>query len=247
MFVGLEKGLIMMKIQSTKTMPRTRSRWMLVGGMGSGKTTIASTFPDPLFIVPKGENSMETLRSRGLDIPFVEVGPENCMDDLGSIFNELLATQKKNPDDLPAQTLVWESLTHFSSWVVDELSAGNSKKPGEMNEHLWGKVKNFFTHSYDLLCQLDMYVVLTAHPKVELGEQRQVLSAGPRIMGGASELLPACCEHYGYCEVIPGKDSEKDIFKVYFKKYGGFEARTRSSTLPREIVNFNFKEIEKLI
>lgn len=230
--------------KQTGAMTRARSRWFLVGENGSGKTSAAATFPDPVFLVYNGENSMETLRSRKLDVPFLEVGGEGIIPQVNNVLNELLAIQKRDPNSLPGQTFVWESLTHFSSAIVDDLSKGG----GQMDQRSWGVLASFFAHAQQVLWQLDMNIVFTSYPHYKLNQKQEIIWAGPRIQGSAAETLPGACDHHGYCEVLPGDGQKRaDVHRIFFKRYNNYPARTRSSTLPREILNFKYDEIERFI
>ena len=52
-----------------------RSRFLITGGEGTGKSTFVSHFPDVFGILARGETGYDTLRGAGL-VPQVDTAPE---------------------------------------------------------------------------------------------------------------------------------------------------------------------------
>lgn len=239
--------------QMTKQAPAgtTRERFFFLGNMGTGKTLAAASFDEPFWIQPYGENSVNTLKKHGIEVPHLVIGAPgvSVIGEIYNLLNELLAVQKRDPNMLPGQTIVWDGLSHLGDAIVSEVAAGNKKDPGEMNQRLWGDVREVWNRIQQISWQLDCHVILIAHPLVETSQGTgQITFAGPRIQGSAKQSLPASCDHIAYFDVLQG-DGEKrpDVYRTFFKPFSGFPARTRGK-LPREILGgFDFQKVKHLL
>ena len=209
----------------------------------SGKTTSAATFPDPMFLVPKIENSQLTLK--GLDFPFIEItdldsplvdgrgGMNKVMDELRTLYN-------KDPNEFPYQTIVIESVSHYSDLVVEALTNGGKNA---MDQLRWGLFTSHFRHLHTMLRDMQVHVVYTALATIE--EKGNTAVGGPLLSGASKVKLPAACDVIGYCEAITGKNVQQ--YKIHFQNKPPYEARTRFKKLPGVVENFNFAEIEQYL
>jgi hypothetical protein len=216
------------------------TRWFFYGDTGAGKTRLASTFPRPCFIIPKNEGSAVTLRGR--DIPYYEVTDMSSqvrsgVGGLNRILDEIEKSYTENLDAFPFDTIVLESLTHYSELVVEELSESGTKS---MDQRKWGEVAAHFRNIHARLCNMDVHVVYTSLARIDKNDAGVVI-AGPFIQGAAAIKLPSSCEVVSFCEA--SKNQRGTVYKAHFKKHGHYPARSRFDAIPDVIENFNYAEV----
>jgi hypothetical protein len=217
------------------------TRWFFYGETGSGKTSIAASFPDPVFIVPVNEGSIVTLRGR--DIPYYESCDMSSqvrdgVGGLNRILDELERNYVQDINAFPFQTIVLDSLTHYSELVVEEISESGTK---QMDPKKWGEVGAHFRNVHSRLCNMQVHVVYTALSRIDKNDAGVVI-AGPFLSGAAAIKLPSACEVVGYCEATKVKGITE--YRTHFKKCGFYPARTRFGALPDVIQNFDFAEVQ---
>ena len=229
------------------------THWFLYGDSGSGKTTNASTFPRPLFIVPQNESSITTLRGR--DIPYYEaidisspvVGGVGGM---LSILSEIEQAYDAGPDEFPYDTLVIESISHYADLAIEEMTRGGDL---QMDQQKWGRFGSHFRNLQTRLRRLDCNVIFTALAKSsdgasddETGKRVKDVMGMPMIQGQTSIKLPSACDVIGYCEEyrINPKDTR---YRIHFRKFKQFPARSRFKRIPPVIEDFAFSKVEPFL
>jgi|TARA_R110000787_G_scaffold102212_2_gene208176 hypothetical protein len=99
------------------------TKTVISGGEGVGKTSTAAHFPDPIFIVAAGEDSLGTLQDAG-EIPATNAFPPmNSWTDANQALEELLASDKA------PGTLVLDALDGFEALAVEHVK--NTKFDGD--------------------------------------------------------------------------------------------------------------------
>lgn len=211
----------------------------------SGKTTAAATFPNPVFLVPKTENSILTLR--GLDAAYYEVTDVaskvvNGRGGMTRILDELINEYKADPQTFPYETIVLESVSHYSDLVQEHITGGGKVA---MDQQKWGLFTSHFRNIHTRLRDLQCHIVYTA--LADLQEKKDGTVIGGPLLSGASRLkLPSACDGIGYCETFGGKKDTQE-YRCHFQKYRQFDARTRFKGVPAVVAPFNFAEIEQHI
>jgi len=242
---------------------------MIYGETGSGKTKLASTFPDPLFLVPANEGSELTLL--GTDFPFVKIGrddngkPMAARHHMGLVLETLETRHAKmlkcyaeasatDSDDeraaleaaaveaFPWQTIVVESLSHYCDMLVEDLSRGGTKS---MDMQAWGALGSHLRSVHARLRNFDCHVVFTALAKLVEGASGGAVAGKPNITGQMADKLPSACDVIGYCETMPGgTKGAPRIFRTHFEKYKQFPARSRFPGFPKFADNFTFAQVQ---
>jgi hypothetical protein len=218
------------------------THWFLYGESRSGKTRAASTFPRPVFLVPYNEQSITTLR--GLDMPYYEItGMKGPVVDgsggLEDVLTELETEYYKDPDAFPYETVVVESISHYSDLVADELTRGGK---AFMDQAKWGQFLAHFRNVQSRLRRMEVHAVFTALSDVKTTENTTI--GGPLIQGQTAKKLPSACDVIAYCEEIRAKSS---IYRMHLRRYGHFAAGSRFAKLPEIIDDFDFKNIKPFI
>ncbi len=232
---------MVLNIKNAEDITNPRVHVFLYGASGSGKTTAAAKFPEPLFLVPANEQSIVTLR--GQDVSYIEIGGsrgkgKKVWEEMDDILDELLAIQKsKGPDALPCQTIVVESLSHYIDMLIEDMTNGGDI---EMNFKHWGLIGTHLRHVQDMLRQLDVHAVFTALAKVVTDSNGSASMGMPMLTGQSAEKLPSSCDIIAYSEMRPGKPP---IYTTHFQKHGVFQARTRFASMPASVQNFGWEHI----
>jgi len=206
-------------------------RLFLYGPARSGKTTAAATFPVPLFFLPPNEDSIESLRGRG--IRYYQLGeaqpgvkPVPLRDELESQIEILGAfAMKHGPQAFWQQygrTIVVDQLTLYSDAVMAELQ-GDREKATDGN---WGQLRTHFIRLRDGLWRLPAHIILTSGDEVKLTREGVVTRAGPKLQGDARDFLPGSTNLLGYMEQVGGPNGSTS-FMCHFKKHGPFPAGAR--------------------
>jgi hypothetical protein len=216
----------MVEFENAKGLAHAWHRVFLYGSTGSSKTLQASFFPEPLFLFPATEKSIDTVAGR--DLLFKSI---RTTDEMETTVLELLKLQtQKGSDALPAQTIVFESVSHYVDMVVDEIT-GNGKKPMEMRD--WGKLRSHMLGLTNNLLRLDAHIVFTSladDPNPESGKP-----GAPKIQGSTRDLMPSVCRTIAYMEAraVMGKPT---AFIAHLTNYRGYYARDRRPGIPSEVV-----------
>lgn len=260
-------------MRNTKNIVAPWTHWFFYGPTGSGKTTLASTFPSPLYLVPANEGSELTLTGRNFD--YIQLGVkggkkvpvrahmmevlhalktrQEKADQLDAKGVRLEAEGKQEEADaafdeaarlFPWETIVHESLTHYSDLVVEDISNNGVER---MDQQKWGQLGEHFRAVHSMLRTFKCHVVFTSLEKLEQDGDGKVFSGQPSITGAAATKLPSACDVLGFCELVPGKPDKDPTFRVYFSRYKLYKARSRFKAMPRHIDNFDFAEVRKLI
>ena len=216
-------------LQNTKNITSPWTHWFLVGDTGTGKTTLASSFPRPLFIVPRNEGSMTALMGR--NFLFKEVSTRKEMDDL---LSEIEKEYKHDPNGFPFDTIVVESISHYADLVIEELTLNNRFN---MDQQRWGVLSSHFRTIHSRLRALDLHTVFTSLVKIDRNKEGAIVNGGPLLQGNMSYKLPSACDIFALCEVREGK---VPIYETWFTARNGVPARSRFPGTPSSIRNCTY-------
>jgi hypothetical protein len=225
------------KIRNAANYKEQWLRVFLYGGMRSGKTTSAASFPEPFMIGAPNENGVQSLG--GLDIPYIVPGENDLLEvlsDMQALLNELHADMSRlgvAQDGGVAwrrkwgSTIIWDSVSHYGDAVVNQLTTRKDPRTGDLirvdaNQQTWGLLRTHLTNIRDVLFRLPCHIVITALDDVTTDEKGTVTWQGPRLQGAAGELIPSSCELVGFCDTVGPEN-----FVIYFQKLGKAEAGTR--------------------
>lgn len=231
------------------------SHWFFYGESGAGKTTSAGTFPRPLFLVPAQERSHVTLLGRE-DVDFALISNSKEMDEALCHLEDAEARARPlwNKGDeesltkadtiFPWQTIVIESVSHYSDLLQEELTDGGKY---DMTYAKWGKIGAHMRNLHARLRRLPVHAVFTALEDRSINEKKEVVDGGPMFPGKMSYKLPSACDAIVYFEVRQGKPN--NIYTAHFRKHGVFPARVRYAALRDKghLRPFDFTEVRKLL
>ncbi len=247
----------MIEIKNAANIVQPWTRWFFMGDTGSGKSTAAYTFPFPFVIIPSTENSIAS--ARGDDLPYTEAASPielnqvlMYLEDAYRKSTEYLRAEK--PDEawavFPYQTIVLESLTHYTDLIIEELTEGGKKK---MDMQQWGLLSGHLRNIHTRLSNLPVHVVYTSLAQVKETDGGAV--TGGAAMSGAMALkLPSACDAIGYFEQTPGRATKETPnpgmnFRAHFQRYKQFAARIRAPrgvATPPYVDDFHFDKVKGL-
>lgn len=231
-------------VKNTKQLTAPWTSWFLYGCTGSAKTTSASTFPKPLFLVPENERSHVALM--GLDFPYIEItganapySPSTGKGGMKAVLQAIHAEYNKNPNSFPYDTIVVEALSHYVDLALADFGAGSGD-----NRQVYGKLGDHLREMHNRLRSIEVHVVYTALSTTTGGDEGTAQLGGPLMPGKMQFKLPAACDVLGYCEPGTGKEPK---YRMHFERFKCFEARTRFKRMPRTLENFDFTKIARYL
>lgn len=239
---------------------RKRS-WVFYGRAGSGKTTLAATFPGPILHIDVKDEGTDSIR----DVKNVKVLEISESGD----FEEAYWWLKQNPKEY--RTVVVDTVTQLQQLLVEEVSAKknlrgkNAGDWGTMTKGDWGdvaaKMKTWITNWRDL----PMEVVFLAQDRVFNGEEDSSdgeidPEVGPRLSPSVNSHLCAAVSIIGNTFIrsyvkrskIDGKTKEKEVIEYCLRlgPSGAYITKIRkpkSISLPNFIVDPSYDEMIEII
>lgn len=188
---------------------------LFYGRAGTGKTTIASTFPKPLLILDLQEKGTDSVS----DVEDVDVIPVEDWDEVESIYWFLAKSEHKY------KTVVIDVVSKLQDYAVDKAMEEDNKVGQLISKRQWGqasgKLKTWITNYRDLIDQ-GINVVFLAHDRAHEGEDGEdgelTPSVGPRMMPSVASTLNAAVNLIGNTMIreTHTKDGLKTVRKVEY-------------------------------
>ena len=177
-------------------------RIFLYGDNRTGKTTLSSTFPCPLFIVPDlSVNEMRALK--GMGIPVVTFGDiESCKEQTILIADAIAANRKIGP--YVPKTIVIDNMTSALQQWKDELRPDSGDR---LDWDAWGKIASTVSSMMAVLHMLNTHTIWIAHSRINKIKRRgarnkveEISVGGYTLDGQAKNILPSHCDLLLYTE-----------------------------------------------
>lgn len=188
----------------------TRS-YVFYGGSGTGKTTVAGTFPTPHLLLDINDQGTESV----MDIEGIDVKKINTWDDFELVYWWL----KKNPKKY--KTLTVDTVTQLQQVAIEKVLTDNDKDPsqaggwGAMTKREWGQLSALMKEWITNLRDLPMEVIFLAQERLtesEIDDPEVQLSpeVGPRLSPSVASHLCAEVQVVG-CTFIRRKVKVKRV------------------------------------
>ncbi len=205
----------------------TKTKVLLVGPPGCGKTCAAVSFPYPMLFLDfdlKSDSAAafyvsDTERLNNIEV--INLGKRldetDTVEEFLSIVKELAEQQKSGK--MKYKTLVLDSMTTFSSAVLHHIVKTNpgvkrvaSRQGVQPGIQDYGILKREFEKLIPGILSLDMNIVMTAHIKTDRNEITGEIMRSPLLDGSFGAVLPVFF---------------KEVYRVYMKDGKPF-AQTKS-------------------
>lgn len=233
---------------------------IIYGMFGSGKTSLAATWPNPLFFdTDFGENT--TLVEK--KIPFIRPERGKTYESLSLLINNWLSGKDIfDPDGGPAsdrQTLIIDTWTKLNMSILEDAAKAAGRNLADVKATFsdWGLLRSRQFSIMDFLTTLCEFkgidIVITAQPQVlgdEMEEARksaeddgynQVVGM-PSLIGGYKRSFGADVSEMYYLEVLQGAQQVRKLWTV---PHNAYYAKTRIG-LPAFIDSPSYEKIKSL-
>lgn len=248
-------------IRKVGTKQRQNRSYVFYGKSGTGKTTIAATFPTPILLLDckdEGEDSIA-------DVEGVDVKEVTCAEDIDDIYWFL----KKNPKRY--KTVVFDTMSGLQQILVEEVVGDKAGKKnagdwGTMRKQDWGDIASLMKRWVIDFRDLPVEMVFIAQDRVfnggDEGDDNEELApeVGPRVMPSVASALNAAVSVIANTFIrirfvkkkVDGK--EKEIKKVeYCLRVGPNPVyitkirKPKDVAAPEVIVNATYQDIIDVI
>jgi hypothetical protein len=242
------------------------SSYLFYGRSGTGKTTLAASFPKPLLLLDirdKGTGSI-------IDVKGVRVLEVENLDDIEEIYYYL------RDDKHNYKTVVFDTLTEMQKLVMKSVVLGKNKNKkvdesrigdwGSMAKRDWGDVAGIMNKWIADFRDLDIKIVFLAQERVknvdedEEGDDNQLTpEVGPAVMPSIATTLNAAVNVIANTFISMKRSSivkgnkksykEEPLYQlgtgpspIYVRKF----RKPKSAELPRSIPNPTYDDIEDI-
>lgn len=208
---------------------------LLYGASGSGKTYMAGTFPDPVFLDIEG--GMRTLLTSGRKILRYPEDPRQDVTDLSQVRDFYRRVKALKPEEAPFKTIVVDSLNELQVLILKNL-LGKYQATRQYDDQPtmadYGKLARDMQTFVRLFIQLPYHIVFTA-----ISTQREYPDdmVYPMFIGKKTGPdIQRMMDIIGYCHVRQQKGQPVEHV-VGFEESPTYEAKDRTGSLGSVLPN----------
>lgn len=179
---------------------------LFYGRSGTGKTTLAGTFPTPILLLDVSEKGTDSLEG----VPGIDVLLVKCWEDFETIYWFLRGGNH------PYKTVVVDTVTQLQKLAIEYILEQDGKeKTGQMNRNLWGQSAKLLTAWFINYRDLPLNTVFLAQDRNTTeenaaGEDQIIQEVGPRLSPSVAASLNAAVKVIGQTYIKEYIKSTKD-------------------------------------
>ncbi|UGO52766.1 nucleotide-binding protein [Serratia phage vB_SmaS_Opt-155] len=209
---------------------------LFYGRSGTGKTTLAGSFPTPILILDMGEKGTDSLS----DVDGVKVLEINSWDELEEVYWAL------EDGSSGYKTVVLDALPGVQQLAIQKARELSRKKDGDMtSQRDMGeatKLMHTWLYNYRDLKGLGINVVMNAHDRIretDSGDEEAIApEVGPNLMPGISKAIMGAVDVIGVTFIRILKEKKKigqrqEIVTEYCLRIGPHEFFNTKIRVPK--------------
>ncbi len=212
---------------------------LIYGPYGSGKTSLAYTFPKPVWI--DFENSTETLRNTGHgDTPLLR---PKTMDEAEKFIEKVCDSKS------PYETIVIDTANSMQVKQLAEHMLDKHRRGGDIDIDMpfqadYRKSTNKLSRIFYLLQACDKHVVIVSQQREDKDKEgKTVLAIRPDLTARLAELVGQAVDVVAYLKRTPGVGQQPASRVLYVNPFGKITAKNRLGIQATEIKNPTFESV----
>lgn len=212
-------------------------RAMIYGSPGAGKTTLALTFPKPMFVfdfdgglpehVQFGKNGVEGIRISDID-PKRGALAELAYTKFRDNWYQLIKGTKKAADGQPFKSVMVDTASGLQDSILNYYRRANDWWDGKYSMPLYGALGSDMTIFGNEMRIADFHVIVTAYDMTDKDELTGEVFGGPNLAG--NKFVPKFLGAFSDIWYMKPKVSAgKAEYITHLLPYGRFPAKNRRS------------------
>lgn len=184
---------VMNKIRPVETMDLVLAA-LFYGRAGTGKTTVACTFPGPILHMDIREKGTDSVT----EVPDLDTISIQEWDEFEQVYWYIKSGKS------PYKTVVIDVISQLQDLAVEKAMAEDGKSGESVTKRQWGTASGYLKEwiiNYRDLVEEGIHVVFLAHDRTTEGEEGEdgelTPSVGPRMMPSVASILTACVKLTG--------------------------------------------------
>ena len=201
-------------------------RCLIYGVSGAGKTTLAATFPQPIFMFDL-DHKFKCLVGKGIDIDIESFDAGN-KEAAGKEYARLLKLWKEIKTNPKYKTVIFDSLSMLDGmvqrWCLDQAGKSSLVVP---DIQLWGHIKDHYQFLFSELNHPSWKknIIVTAHEDYVVEEESKVHQVLPLISTKIRSVLPMYFEETYYIRTTV--EGGKNVRRMFYQPNGKALANTQ--------------------
>ena len=250
---GLDYKAVIDEIEDVDDLP-TEMNALLYGPPGSGKTTLAATWPKPMLFIDIAEKGTDSIRNvKGIKV--LRIGTQDADEGWRKLENVIWYLKKEGSKTYKSVAI--DGITGLAEIAIRRYRESKGQDPDQplgfatLTRRDWGNVSSDLKQILYSLCDLEMRVVFIAHQKISKGgdddednDDSQGIKpvAGPRVMDSVASILNAAVPIIGNTCIfehrrevkLPGKKKKEKRSIEYGLRVGPHVYYTAKIRTPKD-------------
>lgn len=188
------------EIEAVQDVDNPRS-WAIYGGPGTGKTTLAGSFPAPILLLDFNEKGTDSV----VDVKDLDVAQIKTRAQLEAIYWALKrGTLRSKKSKKPYKTIVWDTVTQAQQMIIEDVSGSDEPMSfGTLSRQEWGEVSGSLKKYIVDFRDLDMESLFLCQQRIftprddEVDDGNITTEVGPALQPAVATTLNSCVNFIG--------------------------------------------------